>query len=142
MARTILGLDCKMYRGVAGSQAATEMGNVQDVTVECDKEEVSVDTRATAANGWNAVKGGLKNGAVNYKMIYDPTDADFQAIQTAYFANTQLAFFIADDGGGGLDADFEIMKFTVTQPLKTAVTVDVTIKPGRSDRAAQWITGT
>ena len=74
-------------------------------------------------------------------MLYDTADADFQAFQTAYFSNTPLALFVSDGAGTGLDADFSITGFSITQNLEEAMTVSVKAKPTASTRAPQWVTG-
>ena len=74
-------------------------------------------------------------------MVYDTADADFQAFQSAYFSNTPMALFVSDGAGTGLDADFSITGFNITQNLEEAMTVSVKAKPTASTRAPTWVTG-
>lgn len=134
----ILGLDAKLFRGVAGATAATEMKNVKDVTLNIESGEADVTTRKAA--GWRLSVATLKEGSVEFNMNYDTADADFQAIQAAFFSKTALAFFISDGHGNGLDADFSILNFNISQPLEEAMSVSVTIKPTDSQRAPTWKT--
>ena len=138
-----LGLDCKLYRGTAGTSAATLMKNVKDVTVSLESGEADITTRA--ANGWRVSKATLKEGSLEFVMNYDTEDADMLAIQQAYFNNTAIALFASDGDGSGLDADFSITSFSIEQPLEEAMTVSVTAKPtnigGTAGRAPQWTTG-
>ena len=134
----VLGLDAKLYRGTAGTQAATLMENVKDVGVEIESGEADVTTRK--AKGWRMSIATLKSATIDFEMNYDTTDADFIALQTAFFSNTPLAFFISDGHGNGLDADFTILNFNHSQPLEEAITVSVTIKPTDSSRAPVWKT--
>ena len=135
----VLGLDAVLYRGAAGARAATEVTNVKDLTINLESGEADVTTRAT--EGWKASVATLKEGSLEFGMLYDTADADFQAFLTAYFSNTPLALFVSDGAGTGLDADFSITGFSITQNLEEAMTVSVKAKPTASTRAPQWVTG-
>jgi len=81
----------------------------------------------------------LKNGTVEFEMIWDTGDAGFAAIKDAYFNNTAIALAILDGANGeGLDADFSITNFSRNEPLEEAITVSVTAKPTYSTRAPAW----
>lgn len=138
---TILGLDCKLYRGTAGSTANTEMKNVTNVTLNLEKGEADVTTRA--AEGWKMFAATLKEASIEFEMLYDPEDADFQAMQAAYFGNTAVAIFVSDGSGSGLDCDAVLTNFSEDQGLEEAVKVNVTLKPtnigGANGRAPQWV---
>jgi|BioPla2DNA2_1021312.scaffolds.fasta_scaffold29558_1 predicted secreted protein len=136
----VLGLDAKLLRGTAGTQAATEVTNVKDLTVTLESGEADVTTRATS--GWKASVATLKNASLEFGILYDTDDEDFKAFQSAYFSNTALALFITDGEGNGLDADFSITGFTIEQPLEEAISVSVKAKPTSSTRSPQWITAT
>ena len=135
----VLGLDAKLFRGTAGTQAATEVTNVKDLTLNLESGEAAVTTRAT--QGWKATAATLKEASLEFTILYDPSDADFTAFQTAYFSNTPIALFVSDgqDTAHGLDADFSITAFSVEQPLEAAMSVSVTAKPTASTRAPQWV---
>ena len=133
-----LGLNAKMYYGVAGSSATTELTNCQDVTLTLEKGEADVTTRAAA--GWRQTVGTLKEGSIEFKMVWDTEDAGFVAIKNAYFNDTPIALKILDaEGGSGLDADFSITKLTREEPLEQALTASVTAKPTYSTRAPAWV---
>ncbi len=135
----VLGLDAVLYRGAKGSQASTEVTNVKDLTLNLESGEADVTTRAT--DGWKASIATLKEASLEFGMVYDTADADFNAFQAAYFNNEPLSLFISDGAGTGLDADFSITGFNVTQNLEEAMTVSVKAKPTASTRAPQWVTG-
>jgi hypothetical protein len=137
---TVLGLDAVLYRGAAGTQGATEVTNVKDLTLTMESGEANVTTRAAA--GWKASIATLKDASLEFGMLYDTSDADFQAFQSAYFSNTPMALFISDGAGSGLDADFSIISFSVDQKLEEAISVTVKAKPTASTRAPQWVTAT
>ena len=134
----VLGLDAKLLRGTAGTTGTTEVKNVKDLTLNLESGEADVTTRATG--GWRASAATLKEASLEFGILYDTADADFQAFQQAYFSNTPLALFITDGNGGGLDADWSITAFTVEQPLEEAVSVSITAKPTASTRAPAWKT--
>lgn len=135
----VLGLDAVLYRGTAGAKATTEVTNVKDLTINLESGEADVTTRAT--KGWKAAVATLKEGSLEFGMLYDTADADFQAFQSAYFSNTPMALFVSDGAGTGLDADFSITGFNITQNLEEAMTVSVKAKPTASTRAPQWVSG-
>ncbi len=136
---SVLGLDAVLYRGTAGTQASTEVTNVKDLTLNLESGEADVTTRAT--EGWKASMATLKEASLEFGMLYDTSDSDFNAFQSAYFGNTAIALFITDGAGKGLDADFSITGFTINQNLEEAMTVTVKAKPTASTRAPQWVTG-
>lgn len=136
----VLGLDCELCRGPAGSKGTTVMTNVKDVTLNLESGEADVTTRAT--KGWRASVATLKEGSLEFGMNYDPADTDFTAVHEAFLSNTPLAFFVSDGQGEnahGLDADFSITAFNIEQPLEEATTVSVTAKPTASTRAPAWV---
>ena len=133
----VLGLNAKLLRGAAGATGTTEVKNVKDLTLNLESGEADVTTRATG--GWRATAGTLKEASLEFGILYDTEDADFQAFQAAYFSNTPISLFITDGAGGGLDADWSITAFTVEQPLEEAVSVSITAKPTASTRAPAWV---
>lgn len=133
-----LGLNAKLYYGTAGAKAATELTNTKDVTLNLEKGEADVTTRAS--NGWRSMIGTLKDGSVEFEMNWDTEDAGFVAIKNAFFDDTAIALFVADGANGsGLDADFTVTKFTRNEPLEEALTVSVTVKPTTLTRAPAWV---
>ena len=141
-----LGKDAKLYYSatlMGDTPSFVEMTNVKDVTLNLEKGESDVSTRGN--NGWRAIAATLKDGSVEFQMVWDTADAGFTAIQTAYFGDTPLAFAIMDGdidtaGSQGLQADFEVTNFTRNEPLEEALTVNVTIKPAYSDTPPTWVT--
>jgi len=135
-----LGLDAKLYYGTAGSTADTLINNVKDVTLSLTKGEADVTTRG--ADGWRLNVGTLKEGTVDFSMVWDTDDAAFNAIKDAYFDDTAIALLVLDAvGGSGLDADFSVVNFTRNEGLEDALTVDVSVKPTYSTRAPSWTEG-
>ena len=140
-----LGLDAKLYRNTADYVTPTwvEMGNTKDVTLNLEKGEADVTTRAN--QGWRATVGTLKDGSIEFEMVWDTEDAGFTAIKDAYFNNAAIAFAVMDGdiataGSQGLQADFTITNFSRNEPLEEALTVSVTAKPTYSTVAPAWVT--
>jgi hypothetical protein len=141
-----LGQDAKIYfcaAGIGGTPVWTEIGNVKDVTLNLQKAEADVTTRGN--NGWKATVGTLKDGSVEFNMIWDTTDAAFNAFQEAYFDNTVIGVAVMDgdietNGSQGLWADMMVTDFTRSEPLEDAITVKVTVKPTYSANPADWVT--
>jgi predicted secreted protein len=135
-----LGMNCKLYQGVAGSTATNLMDNVKDLALNLSTGEADVTTRGN--DGWRATVGTLKDGSVEFSMVWDTEDAGFSALKDAFFGNTAIALLVLDGtDGSGLDADFSVINFTRTENLEEAVTVDVSCKPTYSTRAPSWTEG-
>lgn len=139
-----LGLDARLYYGPAGTSATTEITNVKDLTLNLEKAEADVTTRAN--NGWRATVGTLKDASIEFQMVWDSADGGFTAIRQAFLDNTPLDFKIlsgADDDpdAEGLLATCEVFAFTRNEALEEAITVDVTIKPTYADNAPSWVNG-
>ena len=135
----VLGLDAVLMRGTAGSQGSIEVKNVKDLTLNLESGEADVTTRATA--GWRASVATLKEASLEFSILYDTEDTDYNAFANAYFNNTPLSLFVSDGNGTGLDADFSITGFSIEQPLEEALSVSITAKPTASERAPQWVSG-
>ena len=141
-----LGMDAKLYRntGDYATPVWVEVSNVKDVTLNLEKGEADVTTRANG--GWRATVGTLKDASIEFQMVWDTVDAGFDAIRQAFFNNTPLEFAvmdgdITDPDSEGLRATFDIFNFTRNEALEEAIMVDVSIKPTYADNAPEWITG-
>lgn len=143
---TRLGMDAKLYRNTGTYALPTwvEVSNVKDVTLNLEKGEADVTTRAN--QGWRATVGTLKDASIEFQMVWDTVDAGFDAIRQAFFNNTPLEFAvmdgdITDPDSEGLRATFDIFNFTRNEALEEAILVDVSIKPTYAANAPEWMTG-
>jgi len=145
-----LGLEGVLYRnsGSYGSPTLVAVTNIKDLTLNLEKNTSDVTTRGS--NGWRQMLGVLKDASVDFNMLWDTSDANFTAIQTAFLATTVSAqtieFFVMsadvdESDSQGLRASFMVEKFTKNEPLEEAQTVDVTIRPITATNAPQWVTG-
>lgn len=119
--------NAKLYRGNAGSTAATEVTNVRDLTYDSSWTEEDISTRASQ---FELVAATMMKVAVSWEMIADDADTNLTAIRAAHEAATVLAFKIVDKASGkGIDADFLVTKCARKQSLKGVITYDVAIAP-------------
>ena len=139
-----LGMDAKLYRNNGTYEVPdwVDMTNVKDLTLNLESGEADVTTRAN--NGWRATAATLKDGSVEFEMVWDPEEDGFTAIQQAYFGNTSIEFAVMDGditvpGTQGLRATMSITSFTRNEPLEEAMTVSVTAKPTYADQAPDWM---
>lgn len=141
-----LGLDAKLYfsaAGIGGLPTWTLLSNVKNVTLGLQKGEADVTTRANG--GWKATAATLKEGTIEFAMVWDTSDAGFTAIKDAYFSNTTIGLAVMDgdvtaSGSQGLWADCHIMDFSREEPLEEAIMVKVTAKPTYSANPPIWKT--
>lgn len=136
-----LGKNCKLYRGTAGTQAATLVDNVRDLTLNLERDEI--DASGRDSGDWEEVVSSLKKGEVSFTVKWKKADAGFIAFRSAWMAGTAIALLIMDDlktvpDSEGLDADFTVLKFSVKQELRDIVIVDLTVKPTPSTRTPAW----
>jgi len=146
----VLGKDCKFYysgsllTGEAGGLPAdlswNEITNVKDLTLNLETGEADVTTRGSG--GFRSSAPTLKDGGIEFEMLWDTADAAFTAIQAAWAAGSELAMAAMDgaigtSGKQGLAANFVVTNFSRSEPLEEGVTVSVTIKPSTH---AEWYT--
>jgi len=139
------GLDAKLYRNTGTYDLPTweELSNVKDLTLKLEKGDADVTTRAN--NGWRASVATLKDGSIEFEMVWDTEDAGFTAIKDAYFNDTSIELAVMDGdietvGNQGLRASFVVTNFTRNEPLEEAITVSVSLKVAYSANAPEWMT--
>lgn len=138
-----LGLEAKLYHNTADfTGTMAELKNVKDLTLNIEAGEADATTRGN--NGWRATLATLKDGSIEFEMVWDTADAGFNAIRTAFFNRSAIGFAIldgdiADTGTQGLKAAMAITNFSRNEPLEEAITVSVTAKPTYSDNPPEWM---
>jgi len=141
-----LGMEAKLYycaAGIGGTPTWTELTNVKNVTLGLQKGEADVTTRAN--NRWKATVGTLKEGSIEFEMVWDTEDAGFAALLAAYMDGTAIGLAVMDGdittaGSQGLWADCSVIDFSREEPLEEALSAKVTAKPTYSTNAPQWKT--
>jgi len=127
-------IDCKAYFGdvvlpnsddaTIIAAAWTEMTNVTDVNQNLETGEADATTRAN--NGWSATLATLKNGGVEFEMVWDTADAGFTKMQAAWSAGVPVSAAFMDggilvSGSQGLVGNFSVTNFSRSEPLLEAV---------------------
>jgi len=136
-----LGMDAVMYISdtlLDGSTTTpstatwTEQSNVKDLTLNLDTGEADATTRGN--NGWRATLATLKEGSIEFEMVWDTQSSGFTAIKDAWLNSNEIAMAamdgdIATSGNQGLASNFTVTNFSRNEPLEEAITVNVTVKP-------------
>ncbi len=156
----LLGLEAVLYRLSTGTRATwgaenadgihegpapanlDEVPNVRDLNLNLEKGEADVTTRGN--NGWRARRATLKDGTVEFQMVYNEADADFTAFLAAWLKGTTIACAVLTsdketEGTQGLWADFEVFDFSEGQELENAQLVNVSLRPTYSNVAPEWV---
>jgi hypothetical protein len=139
-----LGLDAKAYRnsGTYAAPAWSEMTDAQEVTLNLEGAEAEVPRRGSV---WRKRLLGLLDGSVEFQVLYDGADGDFQAIRDAFLGREviDLAFADGDIATAGtqyLRSEWYVTSFTRNEPLEEALTYSVTVRPAESENDPEWVT--
>jgi len=138
--QTVIGLNAKLYYGTAGQTAAAELNIVKDVTITMETEEADITARASG--GWKNTVPFLKSAAVEFEMIYDPSDAGFTALRNAYWNGTYISLFVSDGSGNGLSCDAGVYSMRIRQRLENVITAEFVCKTaviGTPPRLPSWV---
>jgi predicted secreted protein len=142
----VLSQNAKFYRNT-GTYAVPVwdlVGNVKDLTLSLEKDETDVTTRSSG--GWKEFVDGMKDATVEFGMLWDTGDADFDAFQGAFINNTAVEVLVLDglvatSGSEGLRATMMVKSFTRNENLGEALMVDVSLRPVKNANAAPaWYT--
>ena len=144
----VLSQNAKLYRntGTYASPTWDLIGNVKDLTLSLEKDETDVTTRASG--GWKEFVDGMKDATVEFGMLWDTGDADFDAFQGAFINNTSVEILVLDGlvattGSEGLRATMMVKSFTRNENLGEALMVDVSLRPVKNANSAPvWYTAT
>ncbi len=141
----VLGLNAKAYRnsGTWASPTWEIISNLKDVTINLEAGDADVTTRA--GGGFRQSVATLKDGSVDFQMVWDTSDDGFTAFKNAFFNNTSIECsfmdgLIATTGSQGLHADFSVTNFSRSEALEEALMVDVSLKITKSDNTPEWLT--
>ncbi len=139
----VLGLDAKLYRNTSffATPVFVEVDNVRDLTINLEKGDADVSTRGSGGFRQHAVT--LKDGTIEFEMVWDTSDPEFEAIKDAFFDDTILDMWASDldvsvSGAQGLRADFNVADFSRAEALEDALKVSVTLTPARTANDPQW----
>jgi hypothetical protein len=140
------GVEAKLYYITAEqanwtSPTWTEYTAVKNVTNPTSLKEVDVTTRATGT--FEATDGRIKQSSIEFDVILDPNDANYVAVETAYYANSIIALAdmsgpIATSGSRGLWANCKIVQFNREEPVEGEQKIHVVAKPTGSSNPPQY----
>lgn len=140
-----VGLDAKLYRNSGTYDIPTwnELVNAKDVTLNLEAGEADASRRGSG--GWRETLMALKDGSVEFEMVYDSADAEFTALKDAFFGGTTVELAVMDGdiataGTQGLRATMSVLNFSRNEPLEEALTVSVTVKPAPAANPPEWMT--
>ncbi|CAK9103945.1 Uncharacterized protein SCF082_LOCUS48533 [Durusdinium trenchii] len=128
MAQT--GSECILYRNSGTYETPTwdDVPLVRDLELKLEKGEADVTHRGS--NGWRQRIGTLKDAGVEFEIVWEPGDADFEAFRDAFLNDTLIDLAVMDgditvDGQQGLRSEFEVMSFPRSEQLEQGVTSSV-----------------
>jgi len=130
-----LGKDAVGYyhatAGTALSGMTAMLTGVSDVQLNMGAGAAKTSTRGGA--GWETELPTLRTLEATLKIPFDPTDAGYIALMTAYTTGAKIAAaFLTDaksvDGAEGPVGDFSVVKFDRNEPLDGVSEVDVSLK--------------
>ena len=108
-------------------------------------EAGEADASRRGSGGWREILMALKDGSVEFELVYDNADAEFTALKDAFFGGTTVELAVLDGDVGttgtqGLRATMSVVNFSRNEPLEEALTVSVTVKPAPSANPPEWRT--
>ncbi len=130
------GKDFKLYRNTDDPIDATptwvEVTNVRDLTRNLEKALADASIRGSS---FRLQVGTLKDLSVEFQMVYDPADANYEAIEAAFYSDDDVEFAILDgaidvNGSKGIRFQGQVSSFSVNEALEDVGLTDVTIVPG------------
>jgi len=129
------GFEGKAYWGVVGVEASNEITNVEDITVGLKKQTDDATTRLVAENGFMQMAVGLIDHDISFTMLWDDTDAAFNAVITSFFniSAPGISFKFLDVASGqGPAGDYEVHDISKAEPKGALQRITVTAKPAYS----------
>lgn len=133
----VMGFNGKAYynTGTYGSPTWSLISNMGDVEVTDEMTEVELPLRAGA--GFMFYAAGMRKLGFAWKMMHNPGDTAYTALQTAYAARTAQDFLFLDQaqgtaGSAGTRALTNLTKFARQEPLDGVMMTDVVAKPSYS----------
>ena len=134
MAVTKMGFEGLLYYGVAGSTAATQVGNSRDINETYETEDGETTVRGTSAIPISTFRVTCLNYSLEWTMLNKSSDATLTALRTAAATGAPVAIRTIDHSGSvGFDGDM-IVKMTKGKPLKGEQTFQFTGLPNDDNR--------
>lgn len=147
MSKLGLELGSFLNTGTIASPTWAEIGPIRDETLNLSRSLADVTTRQ--AKGFRLQRGTLMEGTIDATMIYKPGNTQFDAIQTAFFASTQIILGLFDGDvtvAGtyyGLHSAANVTDFSMNRELEEAATISVQFTldlETTTETAPAWVT--
>lgn len=111
--------------------AADEVGNIMDLSLDVESTFVDITTRADAAQGFLVQTAVLKNSTITFDIQWQTGDQFTVDLLAAWQNNTVIAFFALDQaatvtGAQGLVGNFTV-SMTKEEPLNDIQKASVTL---------------
>ena len=148
----VMGHEAKLYRntGTVASPTWNEIANCRDLAVADSMTDVDVSARD--GGGFAMSDVGLQTLELTFQMLGDYGDADFVALQQAYYARTPIHYAVASGAIAAAGTQYVkfagiITSFQRSESLDDVTLYDVTIKVTRAISAGAlvlpaWVTVT
>jgi hypothetical protein len=148
----VMGFEAKLYRntGTVASPTWNEIANCRDLSLADSMTDVDVSARD--GSGFAMSDVGLQTLELTCQMNADYGDADFVALQQAYYARTPIHFAVASGAIAAAGTQYVrfagiITGFARSEALDDASRFDVTIKVTRASEGGtlvlpSWVTVT
>jgi hypothetical protein len=138
MAKKRMGFEGKIFYGVAGSTAATEIENSQDINYDFDTDRGSTLERGTgSAPPIECETVTVRKVSISFKMLNKDGDTTLTALLAAAYGGTPVALRTKDKSAGkGFDGDCNL---TVKhgKPIKGEQVFDFSATPNDDQRTPQ-----
>lgn len=154
-----LGGNAKFYYGGTSRAAWPTSGAATGLTllnrvgdVEIDAEKIELDSTTRDSNGFATSFAGLIKAPVSLKLVYDPADAGYAALEANFWSNSgaSMAIAVLDGdkatvGTRGLWYDAQVFSWKKGESVEGLQTVDVTFKPvintaaGTNAVSPEWV---
>lgn len=118
------------------AQPMIALDNCRNVGLNMSKTVADITTRG--GNGWRQVLGAIKDGSVDFEMVWDSADPGFANVSHAFFQNKPLFCGVMDGDGEdsavgyriqGLYAPFTVLDLSRDEGLENALVANVSIQP-------------
>lgn len=128
----MIGIEAKVYYSVGGVGVGTynELAIVGEVTGSDARTKSEVKLRGSDVTLYDV---GMRERAVTFQMLYEPTNAGFTAIKTAYASRADIGLAFLDEARAasvaGWEGDYKIASFSQPQQVDQTWMVDVEAVP-------------
>lgn len=134
MAIKRMGFEGKLYYGVAGSTASTEVTNSRDITYNLTTDKGDTTGRDSGSPPIETMRVTIRKISISFTMLNKASDATLASLLAAAYAGTAVALRTKDHStGSGFDGDV-ILEVNQGKPLRGEQTYEFTAVPTEENR--------